>query len=163
MIYLDQALPLPRFFCCFGKWCCWWFGIPANLLSLAVYPILFSRCINIQIGFLAGFCSMVPVSMESSKSLHKKIHVEKRETSLEKKTCSLSFQVFFEFFWGSTFHWTRSIPIGGGNWNIFGIFTPILGEDEPNLTFAYFSKGLVQPPTRSLFLIHVCYIYLHEP
>ena len=27
------------------------------------------------------------------------------------------------------------------------IFTPNLGEDEPILTYAYFSKGLVQPPT----------------
>ena len=29
----------------------------------------------------------------------------------------------------------------------FFIFTPKLGEDEPRLTCAYFSKGLVQPPT----------------
>ena len=29
---------------------------------------------------------------------------------------------------------------------IFLIFTPKLGEDEPNLTCAYFSDGLVQPP-----------------
>ena len=28
------------------------------------------------------------------------------------------------------------------------IFTPNLGEDEPILTCAYFSDGLVQPPTR---------------
>ena len=32
--------------------------------------------------------------------------------------------------------------------NIFGIFTPKIGEDEPMLTCAYFSKGLLQPPTR---------------
>ena len=31
----------------------------------------------------------------------------------------------------------------------FYIFTPKLGEDEPNLTYAYFSDGLVQPPTRN--------------
>ena len=38
---------------------------------------------------------------------------------------------------------------GLGWWfQIFCIFTPILREDEPNLTCAYFSKGLVQPPTR---------------
>ena len=41
--------------------------------------------------------------------------------------------------------------LGGGNSDIFGIFTPKIGEDEPNLTFAYFSDGLVQPPT-SYFL-----------
>ena len=34
--------------------------------------------------------------------------------------------------------------LGGGNSNIFGIFTPIFGDDEPNLTIAYFSNGLVQ-------------------
>ena len=31
---------------------------------------------------------------------------------------------------------------------IFLILTPNFGEDEPNLTVAYFSDGLVQPPTR---------------
>ncbi len=31
---------------------------------------------------------------------------------------------------------------------IFVLFTPKIGEDEPFLTGAYFSKGLVQPPTR---------------
>jgi len=35
--------------------------------------------------------------------------------------------------------------------NIFGIFTPKIGEDEPNLTCAYFSDGLVQPPTSWTF------------
>ena len=28
------------------------------------------------------------------------------------------------------------------------MFIPKIGEDEPILTFAYFSKGLVQPRTR---------------
>ena len=36
--------------------------------------------------------------------------------------------------------------LGGGNSKIFGIFTPNIGEDEPILTGAYFSKRLVQPP-----------------
>ena len=31
----------------------------------------------------------------------------------------------------------------------FLFFTPIPGEDESNLTCAYFSDGLVQPPTRN--------------
>ena len=31
--------------------------------------------------------------------------------------------------------------LGGGNSNIFGILTPKIGEDEPNLTCAYFSDG----------------------
>ena len=35
--------------------------------------------------------------------------------------------------------------LGGGNSKIFGIFTPKIGEDEPNLT-SIFSKGL-KPPT----------------
>ena len=30
----------------------------------------------------------------------------------------------------------------------FKTFTPILGEMIPNLTYAHFSNGLVQPPTR---------------
>ena len=30
---------------------------------------------------------------------------------------------------------------------IFFIFIPKIGEDEPILTCAYFSDGLVQPPT----------------
>ena len=60
VFYLVWSISIKLFlyqdvFCCFGKWCCWWFGNPANLLSLVVYPILFSRCINIQGGFLAGF------------------------------------------------------------------------------------------------------------
>ena len=29
----------------------------------------------------------------------------------------------------------------------FIIFTRKIGDDDPNLTCAYFSKGLVQPPT----------------
>ena len=37
--------------------------------------------------------------------------------------------------------------LGGGNSNMFGIFTPKIGEDEPILTNSYFSDGLVQPPT----------------
>ena len=47
--------------------------------------------------------------------------------------------------------WDMLIPwrvsLAGGNPNVFGMFTPILGVDE---TFwrAYFSNGLVQPPTR---------------
>ena len=36
--------------------------------------------------------------------------------------------------------------LGGGNWNIFFIFTPKIGEDEPILTHIFW-KGLVQPPT----------------
>ena len=36
--------------------------------------------------------------------------------------------------------------LGGGNSNMFVIFTPKIGEDEPNLTIIFF-KGLVQPPT----------------
>ena len=35
----------------------------------------------------------------------------------------------------------------------FGIFTLKIGEDEPNLTCAYFSDGLVQPPTRCPFQV----------
>ena len=31
---------------------------------------------------------------------------------------------------------------------VFGIFSVLPEEDEPILTFAYFSDGLVQPPTR---------------
>ena len=42
--------------------------------------------------------------------------------------------------------------LGGGNSKIFGIFNPKLGEDEPILT-AYFSDGLVQPPTSYIWLI----------
>ena len=42
----------------------------------------------------------------------------------------------------------KSPFLGGGNSNIFGIFTPKKGEDEPNLTCAYFSDGLgLKPPT----------------
>ena len=36
--------------------------------------------------------------------------------------------------------------LGGGNSNIFHVH-PLPGEDEPILTCAYFSDGLVQPPT----------------
>ena len=36
--------------------------------------------------------------------------------------------------------------LGGGNSNIFGIFTPILGGFMIQF-HEYFSKGLVQPPT----------------
>ena len=32
---------------------------------------------------------------------------------------------------------------------LFFLFTPKLGEGEPHLTVAYFSNGLVQPPTRN--------------
>ena len=35
----------------------------------------------------------------------------------------------------------ETISIGGGNSNIVLMFTPNFGEDEPNLTSAYFSKG----------------------
>ena len=34
----------------------------------------------------------------------------------------------------------------GGNSNIFVIFTPKIGEDEPNLTIIFF-RWVVQPPT----------------
>ena len=37
--------------------------------------------------------------------------------------------------------------LGGGNSNIF-LCSPLVGEDEPILTCAYFSNGLVQPQTR---------------
>ena len=37
----------------------------------------------------------------------------------------------------------------------FESFTPNFGEDEPILTVAYFSKGLVQPPTRTFFGIFI--------
>ena len=40
-------------------------------------------------------------------------------------------------------------PKLGGGFNYFLIFTPILGGNDPTLTCAYFSNGLVQPPTRS--------------
>ena len=33
--------------------------------------------------------------------------------------------------------------------NMLFVFTPKIGEDEPILTFACFSEGLVQPPTSS--------------
>ena len=39
--------------------------------------------------------------------------------------------------------------LGVGNSNIFGIFTPDLGEDEPILTSIFF-KGVVQPPSDSI-------------
>ena len=32
------------------------------------------------------------------------------------------------------------------------LFSPLFGEDEPILTCAYFSNGLVQPPTSHIFL-----------
>ena len=36
---------------------------------------------------------------------------------------------------------SRNRFLGGGNSNIFGIFTPKIGEDGSNLTVAYFSDG----------------------
>ena len=39
----------------------------------------------------------------------------------------------------------RHAHLGGGNSHIFGMFTLKIEEDEPNLTCAYFSDGLVQP------------------
>jgi len=36
--------------------------------------------------------------------------------------------------------------LGGGFKHFF--FSPLTGEDEPNLTCAYFSNGLVQPPNK---------------
>ena len=39
---------------------------------------------------------------------------------------------------------SKSHVLVGGNSNIFGSFTPNLGEDEPTLTFAYVSNGLVK-------------------
>ena len=38
--------------------------------------------------------------------------------------------------------------------NIFGIFTPKIGEDEPILRRAYFSVGMVQPPTWRHWHLH---------
>ena len=43
----------------------------------------------------------------------------------------------------------------------FFIFTP--GEDEPILTCAYFSKGLVQPPTRQVFFFHSRSCWFSDP
>ena len=37
--------------------------------------------------------------------------------------------------------------IAGGGFQTFFMFIPNLGEDEPILTCAYFSDGLVEPPT----------------
>ena len=59
---------------------------------------------------------------------------------------TLSFRISLWEIW-PRFLGRRAIIRGGGNSNIYGIFTPNLGEDEPILTCAYFSKGLVQPPT----------------
>ena len=39
---------------------------------------------------------------------------------------------------------SKSHVLVGGNANIFGSFTPNLGEDEPTLTWAYVSNGLVK-------------------
>ena len=39
----------------------------------------------------------------------------------------------------------RTILVGGFK---HFLFSPLFVEDEPILTVAYFSKGLVQPPTR---------------
>ena len=44
--------------------------------------------------------------------------------------------------------------------NIFGIFTPNLGDDAPNLTVAYFSNGLVQPPTSLCIFSFFPYLFL---
>ena len=41
--------------------------------------------------------------------------------------------------------------LGGGNSNIFGIFTPNLGEDEPILTIIFFKGVGEQPPTTFFF------------
>ena len=41
--------------------------------------------------------------------------------------------------------------LGGGNSNIFGIFTPNLGEDEPILTIIFFKGVGEQPPTAFFF------------
>ena len=38
--------------------------------------------------------------------------------------------------------WTTLGP--GGGFKLFFIFTPKVGEDEPILTFAYFSEGVVE-------------------
>ena len=40
----------------------------------------------------------------------------------------------------------RTVTLGGGS-KYFFIFTPIFVEKWSNLTWAYFSNGLVQPPT----------------
>jgi len=42
--------------------------------------------------------------------------------------------------------------VGGGLELFFKISPRKLGEDGPNLTIPYFSKGLVQPPTRNSVL-----------
>ena len=36
------------------------------------------------------------------------------------------------------FQWAKKKYLGGGNSKIFGIFTPKIGEDEPNLTITFF-------------------------
>ena len=40
--------------------------------------------------------------------------------------------------------------LGGGNSTIFLSSPRTLGEDEPNLTIAYFSEGLVEKPTNQV-------------
>ena len=49
--------------------------------------------------------------------------------------------------------------LGGGNSNIFGIFTPKFGEDEPILTHM-FQLGWLKPPTSSITLLFIDKIQL---
>ena len=42
--------------------------------------------------------------------------------------------------WGNS---SNLFFLGGGNSNIFGIFTPILGEDEPILTSIFFTHEMI--------------------
>ena len=52
---------------------------------------------------------------------------------------------FYGIFCRQIYH---GYPWDTGCWfQIFVVCTPILGEDEPNLTSIFFSLGLVQPPT----------------
>ena len=54
--------------------------------------------------------------------------------------------IFLVYFCRQIYH---GYPWDTGCWDqIFGV-SPILGEDEPNLTSIFFSLGLVQPPTSS--------------
>ena len=64
----------------------------------------------------------------------------KRMVSILFSGFSIIFTIHFGGFtpiFGSTPIWEKRM-LGGGNSNIFGIFIPKLGEDEPNLTNIFF-------------------------
>ena len=52
--------------------------------------------------------------------------------------------------WGPTLYPPENDHLVGGNSNIFGIFTPNLGEDEPNLTNIFQMGWNHQPVTYSI-------------